>query len=81
MWTKLDEFKRTLNKWWRFKLVGYPGSDEPLGRVERIKLTGPPSAVYCTAKITLDNGQVLYLPRGKVYRPRKQDLKVFEEGV
>ena len=77
--TKKDEFQRTLNKWWRFKLVGYPWDDEPLGRVERIKVTGPPSAVYCMAKITLDNGRVLHLPRGDAYRPRKKDLKVFEE--
>ena len=77
--TKKDEFQRKLNKWWRFKLIGYPGTDEPLGRVVRIKVSGPPSAVYCTAIITLEDGGKLYLPRGDAYRPRKKDFKVFDD--
>ena len=45
-----------------------------------VRFIGPPSGVYGIVVLTLDDGTEMHAPQGAYdYRPRKKNLKVFDE--
>ena len=68
-------------RWWGGKLISFNVHPEPK-RVKDIELVGPPSFVYGSVVIYFDDGTSGRVdPPGLVFRPRKSDVTVWEEGA
>jgi len=71
--TKYD-IERTYEKWWLFKYLGNGK------QIMRVDFVGSPSGMTGIVVLTLDDGTEMRAPmRAYDFRPRKKNLKVFDQ--